>query len=179
MNSHSTTLQPFIQLLLEHQSALRAFIVSLMPGSDDAEDVLQNTNIIIWEKMQTFEEGSDFRAWIFAIARNSVKAQFKANKRSKSPGIDEQLMIAIDEVWNRKSSRSTTFKQKALDRCLEKLKATELELIDARYSKGTNIEKYAQHIGRSADSLRTTLSRVRAKLRNCVQQRLQQEGGLR
>ncbi len=42
-------LQAFIKLLTEHQASLRAFIVSLMPGSPDVADVadvLQETNVI-------------------------------------------------------------------------------------------------------------------------------------
>ncbi|MFT5633595.1 MAG: RNA polymerase sigma-70 factor (ECF subfamily) [Rubritalea sp.] len=41
-------LQAFIKLLTEHQANLRAFIVSLMPGSPDVADVLQETNVILW-----------------------------------------------------------------------------------------------------------------------------------
>ena len=41
-------LQAFIKLLTEHQANLRAFIVSLMPGSPDVADVLQETNVIPW-----------------------------------------------------------------------------------------------------------------------------------
>lgn len=177
MHTHSEKLNDFVKLLLEHQTVLRAFIVSLMPGSDDAEDVLQNTNVVIWEKMHDYQPESDFRAWIFAIARNMIKAQFRVNKRNQSPSVDEEIMRAIDEVWNQRTAKDTLGKQQALDRCLERLNSTEKDLIDARYSKGNNLEILAQQIGRSADSLRTSLSRVRAKLRKCVQIRLTLKGG--
>jgi len=176
MSLPATELHDFVKLLLEQQAALRAYIVSLMPGSDDAEDVLQNTNVVVWEKMEGFTPGTDFRAWLFAIARNMVKAQFRANKRHHSPSVDEELMLAIDEVWSQRSTQDTTRKQRALDRCLEQLKPLEKNLIHVRYTKGNNLEHYAKEIGRPADSLRTTLSRVRAKLRNCVDHRLTLEG---
>ncbi len=177
MKSHSTELQAFVKLLLAHQTALRAYIVSLMPGSDDVEDVLQDANIIIWEKMSNFQEGTNFRAWIFSIARNSVKAQFRDNKRFLSPSVDAELIQAIDEIWHQRESRDLSFRQRALDRCLEELKQKHRDLIRVRYTKGTNLEIYAQQIGRPADSLRTTLSRVRAKLRSCVKGRIAMEGG--
>jgi len=99
MSLPATELRDFVKLLLEQQAALRAYIVSLMPGSDDVEDVLQNTNVVVWEKMEQFTQGTEFRAWLFAIARNMVKAQFRANKRHQSPSVDEMLMLAIDEVF--------------------------------------------------------------------------------
>lgn len=177
MDPTSKELQAFVSLLLEHQSALRAYVVSMMPGSDDAEDVLQNTNVIIWEKMHDFEDGSNFQAWIFSIARNVVKTQFRANKRHRLPSVDDDLIHAIDTVWNSRKPQEVVLKQRALDRCLEKLRRADRELIAARYNKGSNLEVYAQQVGRPADSLRTSISRVRAKLRICVKKRLAMEGG--
>ena len=176
MSLPATELRDFVKLLLEQQAALRAYIVSLMPGSDDVEDVLQNTNVVVWEKMGEFALGTDFRAWLFTIARNMVKAQFRANKRYQSPSVDEKLMLAIDEVWSQRSGQEITLKQRALDHCLEQLRPLERSLISVRYTKGKNLENYAKEIGRPADSLRTTLSRVRGKLRNCVDQRISMEG---
>lgn len=178
MDPTSKELQAFVSLLLEHQSALRAYVVSMMPGSDDAEDVLQNTNVIIWEKMHDYEEGTNFQAWVFNIARKVVKTQFRANKRNRLPSVDDDLMQAIDMVWHNRGSQEILNKQRALDRCLEKLKQADRELIAARYTKGNNLEMHARKIGRPADSLRTSISRVRAKLRVCVQQRLSMEGGV-
>ncbi|MFM1560763.1 MAG: hypothetical protein ACKJSK_15730 [Roseibacillus sp.] len=43
-------LQAYVKLMTEHQGNLRAFIVSLMPGSPDVGDVLQESNAALWEK---------------------------------------------------------------------------------------------------------------------------------
>ena len=171
-------LQAFARLLLEHQSSLRAYIVSLMPGCDDAEDVLQDTNLVIWEKMVDYRDGTEFRAWIFAIARNMVKAQFRKRKRNRRLMIDDELIQAVDDIWHQRTSREFLRRQKALDRCLEALNDKERQLIAVRYGKTSNLEIFASEIGRPADSLRTTLSRIRHKLRDCVRKRLTMEGGV-
>ena len=63
MSLHSKETHDFVKLLTGLQPSLRAFIVSLMPGSPDVQDVLQDVNVVIWEKMDSYESGSDFRAW--------------------------------------------------------------------------------------------------------------------
>ena len=37
----------FVGLIVRHQTKLRAYIISLMPGDSDVADVLQETNIIL------------------------------------------------------------------------------------------------------------------------------------
>ncbi|PQJ27627.1 hypothetical protein BSZ32_03355 [Rubritalea profundi] len=63
----------FIGEITRIQSQLRAYIISLMPGASGAEDVLQETNLVLWEKRAKFEQGTNFRAWVCAIARLEVR----------------------------------------------------------------------------------------------------------
>lgn len=49
-------LQAYVTLMTKHQANLRAFIVSLMPGSRDVDDVLQDTNAVLWQKRARFED---------------------------------------------------------------------------------------------------------------------------
>ena len=65
-------LQVYVSLMTKHQANLRAFIVSLMPGSQDVEDVLQNTNAVLWQKRARYAHGTNFIAWAFKIARFEV-----------------------------------------------------------------------------------------------------------
>ncbi|NWK55076.1 sigma-70 family RNA polymerase sigma factor [Verrucomicrobiaceae bacterium N1E253] len=176
MESPPKELHEFVKLMIQHQDALRAFIVSLMPGSDDVEDVLQDTNVVIWEKMNSYRAGSDFQAWAFAIARNKAKAQFQSNRRNLSPKLNEKVIKAVCDIWYEHTPQSTVQRQRALDRCVESLKPADQELIRARYNKGDNLEQHAKRTGRSANGLRVELFRVRDKLRKCVNKRLTTEG---
>lgn len=108
MSLHSEKTHEFIKLLTGHQSALRAFIVSLMPGSPDVQDVLQDTNVVIWEKMDSFEPGTNFKAWVFTIARNMVKAQLKKNRQLQKPSLNEEVIQMINETWHTGRMRTST-----------------------------------------------------------------------
>ncbi len=68
-----------------------------MPGSHDIDDVLQDTNVVLWEKMEQFELGSNFQTWAFAVARNMAKAHWKKNKRDWSPALNQSIIEAISQ----------------------------------------------------------------------------------
>ncbi len=61
--------EQFVQLLADHQVAIRAFIVSLLPGAPGVDDVIQETNMVLWRKRESFELGTSFKAWSFTVAR--------------------------------------------------------------------------------------------------------------
>ena len=64
----------FVQLLTQYQQRVHLFILSLVPHRADADEILQETNLVLWRKFEEFRPGSDFRAWAFQVAYNKVKA---------------------------------------------------------------------------------------------------------
>lgn len=60
-------LQEFVHHLTENQGKIRAYIVTLMPGSPDVGDVLQETNLVLWKSRNRFQPGTNFLAWAFSI----------------------------------------------------------------------------------------------------------------
>ena len=176
MSLHSKETHDFVKLLTSLQSSLRAFIVSLMPGSPDVQDVLQDVNVVIWEKMDSYEPDSDFRAWAFTICRNMVKAQFRKNKRFQSPALNEDLLHVISETWYHRKGEEENVKLSALDECMKTLKDGDRELVHVRYHRSTSLEDHATESGVSSETLRVTLFRIREKLRDCVQYRVSMEG---
>ena len=178
MGLHSKETYTFISLLTEHQTPLRAFIISLAPGCPDIDDILQNTNIMLWEKMAMFKEGSNFKAWAFAIARNCTLEHLRANKRNNADTLNEDVIFLVSQTWESLSENPNTSAQpentrlQALDQCMASLPQNQRKIIQARYNKGTNLEMLGAQIGRTAESLRVTLHRIRIKLRECVRLRL-------
>lgn len=176
MSLQSQETRDFVRLLTNHQSALRGFIISMMPGSPDIQDVLQDTNVVVWEKMESFEPGSNFRAWVFAIARNVMRAHFSKVRRDRLPTLDEQLTDLIVDTWYQREPKDLSAKEVALDQCLRSLDRSDREIIEARYSRHSSLEAYAEATDRPASTIRVLLFRIRDKLRRCVGRRMATEG---
>ena len=163
-------LQAFIKLLTEHQANLRAFIVSLMPGSPDVADVLQETNVILWQKRDKFEIGTNFIAWSFQIARYEVHHQRQRARRHDKIMFSEELVDLLSDTNSPSAGEKDL--HAALDNCLGQLSEDQKEMIQQRYTPGHSLEEYAATRGRSAGSLRIALLRIREKLRHCVEKTL-------
>jgi len=65
-------LQEFVAHLTASQGRIRGFIVTLMPGSPDVGDVLQETNLTLWKSRARYRPGTNFLAWAFTVARLEV-----------------------------------------------------------------------------------------------------------
>ena len=88
----------FVGEITRCQAALRAYIISLMPGTSGTQDVLQETNLTLWEKRHKFEMGTNFRAWAFAIVRLKVKMHRRKLQRLAKPLLDEDLAEELAEL---------------------------------------------------------------------------------
>ncbi len=159
-------LQAYVNLITKHQANLRAFILSLMPGSPHVDDVLQETNTVLWQKRNRFEHGTNFIAWAFKIARYEVLGQRHKNKRDRLLVFSERMVDVIAEVETFEESDQEILS--ALDSCLDKLTDRERELVEVRYTPGRSLKRLASNLGSSPGSLRIALLRIRLSLKKCI-----------
>ncbi|MFK7909973.1 MAG: sigma-70 family RNA polymerase sigma factor [Akkermansiaceae bacterium] len=161
----------FVGEITRFQTQLRAYIMSLMPGASGAEDVLQETNIVLWEKRAKFERGTNFRAWACAIARLEVKVHRRKMHRLGMTLLDDDLADQLAEPLQSASERPEEH-LRALELCMSRLSEPERELIEHRYYSKATLEEFAMRSGRSSETLRNSLYRIRAALRKCVKDKL-------
>jgi RNA polymerase sigma-70 factor, ECF subfamily len=161
----------FVAQLTAHQLMLTLYVRSLLPGDPAAIDVLQQANAKIWEKRHSFEMGSNFRAWAFAIARFEVLDYRKDRARHARLTFSEDLeSIIANELSSQHDDIAV--RSDALSKCLQLMNTANRELLLHRYSSDQSINDYAQSSGRSAAGLRVTLHRLRNQLLECVQRKL-------
>ncbi|MFC4993486.1 sigma-70 family RNA polymerase sigma factor [Rubritalea tangerina] len=158
----------FIGLITQHQVAIRAYIISLMPGHSAVADVLQETNMVLWEKRESFQMGSHFTAWAFAIARFEVKNYLRKQARGGTHLVFDDALADDLSNFCQVSQHEAEARMHALEQCLSKLSHDELLMVKNRYSKGRTLSQYAQEANKPVGSLRVLLHRVRKKLRKCV-----------
>lgn len=166
----------FIRSFTQSQRALYLYLLPLVGNPADADEVLQETNLVIWAKWHQFEEGTNFLAWSRAIARLEV-FRFRRSRHHKLALLEEGL---LDQVARRAEvvSDEIDLRQEALTECMEKLRPRDRELIRLRYAPGANGDQVAQKLGRPANSVYQSLSRIRRVLLECVNHRLAEAGGV-
>ncbi len=167
-------LSAFVKLLTTHQGDIRAFVISLLPGSPDVEDVVQETNLVLWNKRDKFELGTNFVAWALTTARFQVMKYRLRQKRDGRVMFSDELIDTLAETAPPSAPNNEHLL--ALEECLRKLSPKQRELISSRYSAGTSLRGQAEKTGTTAGSLRIALMRLRAGLRLCVERQL--EGGV-
>ncbi len=159
--------EEFVMLITRHQSALTGFLYSLLGNRTAGDEVLQETNLVLWKKRGDFEMGTNFKAWAFRIARFQVLAFLKREKRRPEFTFDEEviekLAIEAESTFDKNDDR-----EQALDSCLEKLPDEDRELIRDHYFSGLSMADHAEQAGRTVGALRQVLYRIRNALRLCI-----------
>lgn len=176
----SAELAEFVRLLTEHQTMLRGYIRALIPSANDIGDVLQNTNLAIWERRKEFVPGSNFKAWAFTLARYRALEHRRALCRDHRLVFDVKLIDQLAKTTeNSLDPERLNRKRLALNHCLNQLKSKDRALLASRYSGECTLEEYSLADGRSPGSLRVILNRLRTLLRRCIENRVAMEGGIR
>jgi RNA polymerase sigma-70 factor (ECF subfamily) len=169
---HDTEL--FIRLLGENHRRLYLYVTSLVPNRADAEDILQQTNLVLWREFEQFEPGTNFTAWACRVALNQVLCWRKKRQRDRLV-FCEDFFEAVAEELNSEMARLEQRSQ-VLGSCINKLPPHHRNLIRLRYQDGSSVESIASELHRTVDAVYRMLSRIRQVLHRCVTHSLSQEG---
>lgn len=159
--------EPFLSLYAEHQAALHTFVRAMLPGREEAAEVMQNVIVVLWQK---FETAQDFKKWAFGVARLEVLKFLQTRKRDRH--------VFDDELVNQLADRTVLLEQRhlsereALEGCLQKLPSAQRELVLRAYSKGSTMSALAALRGQTPMALYKLLQRIRQTLQECVQSTL-------
>ena len=160
----------FVTLLTQSQVRLYGYVLSLVADRHAARDIVQQTNLVLWEKSNQFEPGSDFIAWAFAIARFEVLAHRRDSARDRLV-FDEALMEKLDAEWIAEEASAGELHD-ALIECLESLPPKQRQLIAQRYREGASINDLAKQTDKAPNTVAQSLHRVRMALLGCIRDRL-------
>ena len=163
----------FVQLFTHHQRRLFLYILSQVASPVEAEEILQETNVVIWTKSSRFQPGTNFLAWVSQIANFEVMKYRTRKKREKLVFSDEFLQSVAQTSLEQ--SEELEMRRAALNDCLNKLRPKDRELIQQRYAPGERGKHLAEQIGRPANSVYQSLGRIRRTLLECIQQRMTAE----
>lgn len=163
----------FARQLLDCQQKLYAYIMSLVFDRDAAEELLQQTNLVICNKVKQATEADSFVAWALGVARLEVFA-YRRTKKSDRQLFDSELV----EVIAAESPAAIEANQDqiaALRYCVEQLPTKQRELIGDRYRPGARVQELASRRGQTIEAVSKALYRARKFLLECIERRMRRE----
>ncbi len=165
----------FLWHFLQNERRLYGYILTLLPNRADADDVLQDASLVMWDKFDAANPPDDFAAWGCRIAYFKVLDFYKKKHRAKvlfnQPLLERLAETALEQA----DALQLDERRQALAACIEKLPPRERDLLTQRFSAGATVQTLAAQLGRSADAVYKTLAKVRLALIDCVTRRLAAE----
>jgi RNA polymerase sigma-70 factor (ECF subfamily) len=160
-----------------HQTRLFAYIYSLVRDLDDADDLFQQTSLVLWDKYDRFDPGKSFIAWACGVARFEVSNFLRSRSRQRLHFSDELAMMLID-AHDEVRHEDVEERRDALAECMKKLRERDRQLLDDCYGRSARIPEVARGWGRSTQSIHNSLRRIRRTLFECVKRSGAFEGGV-
>ncbi len=150
------------------QARLRAFLAGYVPQAQWVDDLAQQSFVSAYGALRGFRVGTDFYAWLRQIAYNHLRAELERTSRRRRLERDYLLEVGAAEMERRVDPEDDSLD--ALRDCVGRLPDASRDLVRRFYADGLPLARIATALGRPADSLKVTLFKIRARLKECVQQ---------
>lgn len=157
-------------LWTQAQPSVAAFIRSLVPDYHQAQDLLQQTAVIVFEKFDAFDHQRPFVAWAIGIARIQVMRHRQGRGRDGLVFNSEQVDRIVQAFESIDSELDVM--RDALAACIDELPDRNRRLIRLRYGHQMSVAGIGAQVQMKPNAVMVALHRIRAALRVCIQRRL-------
>jgi len=167
-------------LVREHEPGLLAFARSCTQERQVAEDLVQETFVAAWDRLDDYDKSRPFAPWLRGIARNKILEFQRASatrRRHVSTVAPEQIDAIAQEYDRLMPGRGdvSTEMLAALKECLTRLSASLHEVIRRAYREGQSCSVMAALLGLAVETIKKRLQRARKQLRDCILGKLAEE----
>ncbi|MEO1280480.1 MAG: sigma-70 family RNA polymerase sigma factor [Pseudomonadota bacterium] len=149
--------------LIEAIPNMRAFAVSLSGNVDRADDLVQETLVKAWNKLDTFEEGTNLKAWLFTILRNTYFSEFRKVKREVAD-TDGEIAARVAVLPRQQGHMDVQDLVKALNQ----LPDDQREALILIAAEGFSYEQAAAISACAVGTIKSRVNRARARLAEMV-----------
>lgn len=154
----------FKRELLATLPSLRAFAVSLSGRHDKADDLVQDTVMKAWAKQESFEMGTNIKAWLFTILRNEFYSQMRKRGREV-----QDTDGAFTERMAVHPSQYGIVDLNDFRKALDKLPDDQREAVILIGASGFSYEEAAEICKCAVGTMKSRVSRARTKLQELLQ----------
>jgi RNA polymerase sigma-70 factor, ECF subfamily len=165
--------QAFADIVRLYQQDIWRIAAALLRDRDATENLVQQVFVDAYFHLDQYAQGTDFGAWIRTVARNRLRKELRTACRE-----DRRLATYRERLAERLRAETTGTRDDsdayvaALRGCRQAMPARDAQLVKLRYEKGLSFEAIAELQGQSPEAVQRMISRIRFRLRDCIQNKL-------
>jgi len=173
-------LDAFNRLVLEYQTPVYNLAYRIMGEGDSASDATQEAFISAYKHIGHYRGGS-FKAWLMRIVTNACYDELRRRKRRPAASLEalsvvkegpdaetEAALVSKDELPEEHIQRREL--ASAIQNCLDHLPEDMRTVVVMCDVQGMDYAEIAASIGSALGTVKSRLSRARARLRDCLRQ---------
>ena len=159
--------QRFLALFLRSEREIFRYVAVLVPNMIEAEEIVQQTALALWEKFDSYDPARPFTPWACRFALNKTRQWMERRKKW-------QLLLAgglAEELARRREQLSPELERRLvhLEECVAKLPEERRAIVERYYYRRQGIETLAMESGRTVEAAYKMLQRIRQALKHCVE----------
>jgi RNA polymerase sigma-70 factor (ECF subfamily) len=158
----------FSELVSAHRSRVFGYIYAMLHNMSDAEDIYQQTTLLMWQKFGEYSPGTDFGSWALKIAYYNIK-NFQRSMRRRHVFFSDAVMEKVAHCYESHSVKAAEERLDALGRCVRRLSEQHQHILKLRYAESISIKELANREGKTEAAMTMLLSRLRKTVFKCVQ----------
>ena len=167
----NSTCGEFLSLLSVNHQGIYNYILMLVASHNDADDIMQETSVVLFEKFDSFEKGTDFLAWAKVIGKYKV-LEFLSRKKKEKAVLSPEIVDLIDKQSQGCLSRQDEWTE-ALGKCVALLKLGDRQLLNMRYHENISVLQIARRTGSSFQKIYRSLARINGLLVRCIRKKVE------
>ncbi len=176
IDDHAAAQQRFLTLFLRSEREVFRYVAALVPNVADAEDIVQQTALALWEKFDAYDPAQPFTPWACRFALNKTRQWIERHQRWRAlldGDLAEELARRRGELRPEMEARL-----RRLEGCLARLPEEQRSLVEGYYYRREEIDQLASRSGRTVSSAYKALQRIRQALQHCIEKSAEPEGTL-
>jgi RNA polymerase sigma-70 factor (ECF subfamily) len=154
---------PFEQLVKDTREELLAYAMRRAANTEDAADVLSETYLIAWRKLEKIPPGDSARLWLFGVAANVLRRGAKCHRSSEA--LIQRLANEPQDTVQMESAGPGDQIARALRAGLASLAARDREILTLTAWEGLTPKQIAVVTGLPTNVVRVRLHRARSRLK--------------
>ncbi len=165
----------FMRNYMAAQQSLYASIRAAGFSVTDADDVLQDVAVKLFESYASYNQERPFLPWALVVTKHAIYNTFRYNKVRSKMIVNSEVCQQIGDIINDELTNSCSKleqEKEYLQCCMDELPEKSRTMISMRYFDEQGVKDIAEILGKTYASVNMTLSRIRSKLMDCVAARM-------